>query len=71
MTTFTDRRACEKDSGLLIRDCHCPDCENFREEFIELHVDLAKTYLSNRSEEEKADRRYAIERHIKRYKQWL
>jgi hypothetical protein len=71
MTTLTDKRACPKDTGLLIRDCDCHDCEAAREEFIELHDAMARAWLSNRPLEEREERVFSIQQSIKRYKVWL
>jgi len=71
MTTITDKRACENDSGLLTRDCDCFDCTQLREDFIQLHIRKAEAYLSNRSEEEREGLVQSIEASIRRYKGWL
>jgi len=71
VTTFTDRRACEHDTGLLARHCWCSACSDLREEFYELHRAKAEAYLSDRPDDEKEARMAAIEEHIQRYGEWL
>jgi uncharacterized C2H2 Zn-finger protein len=71
VTTITEHKVCERDSGLFVRDCECPTCEEIRDEFRELHAAKANVYLSNRPEDEKDRRMLAIEGQIERHKEWL
>ena len=71
MTTITEKKVCERGSGLFTRDCECWACEEIRDEFRELHTMKAGVYLSNRPEDEKERRMLAIEGQIERYKEWL
>ena len=71
MTTLTDKRACENDSGLLARDCDCDGCDSLREDFIKLHIDMAKAWLANRGDNEREEHVKSILGHIERYRTWL
>jgi len=71
MTTFTEPKTCERGSGLFVRDCDCNGCEDIRAEFIELHVDLAKAYLTNRSPYERMAHEASIRNQIERFKEFV
>jgi hypothetical protein len=72
LTTLTEgQRTCERDSGILKRDCYCAACEDLQQEWYELHRDLASAQLSAGPEEAKEARMLAICKEIERYRQWL
>lgn len=71
MTTLTEKKVCERGSGLLAKHCECSCCEELVAEFRELHLAKANAYLSDRPEDEKERRMLAIEGQIERYREWL
>ena len=71
MTTISEKKVCERGSGLLAKHCECSCCSDLREELRDLYLAKYQAYLSDRPEDEKERRMLAIEGQIERYKEWL